>query len=308
MILALTGGTGGAKLIAGLAGELGQSELTVICNTADDASFHGLNVSPDIDTIVYTLAGLVDSEKGWGLTGETFFVLEQLRRFGEDVWFKLGDKDFATHILRTRLLRAGLALSEVTKRVCQALGVEAEVLPMSDDRIETRVVTFDRELSFQDYFVREQWRPEVKEIFFKGADGSTPAPGVLDAIGAAKGIIICPSNPVTSIIPILSVPGVRRALAQTASRVVGVSPLIGHLSFSGPAHKLMGSLGFVPSVVGVAQAYHEFLDFLMFAKEDAILEDQTRELGIEPVLTDVRMKTSADKRRLAREVLALLNE
>ena len=308
MILALTGGTGGAKLIEGLASELGQSELTIICNTADDASFHGLDVSPDIDTIVYTLAGLVDSEKGWGLRGETFSVLEQLGRFGEDIWFKLGDKDLATHIFRTHLLRAGLTLSEVTRRICQGVGVQAEVLPMSDGRIETRVVTAKGQLSFQEYFVREQWLPEVTEIVFNGIKDSSPAPGVLDAIGSANGIILCPSNPVTSISPILSVPGVRRALAHSPSRIVGVSPIIGGLSFSGPAHRLMGCMGFEPSAIGVAQAYQDFLDFLVFANEDAMLKAQINELGIKPVVSDVRMKTSTDKRRLASEVLALLND
>ncbi len=308
MILALSGGTGGAKLIEGLTAELGQSALTIICNTADDASFHGLDVSPDIDTIVYTLAGLVDSDKGWGLRGETFSVLEQLRRFGKDVWFKLGDKDLATHIFRTHLLRSGLPLSKVTRRICQALGVQAQVLPMSDDRIETRVVTTKGQLSFQEYFVREQWLPEVTEIFFSGVKDSHPAPGVLNAIGTADGIILCPSNPVTSISPILSVPGVRRALAHTASRIVAVSPIVGGSSFSGPAHKLMGIMGFEPSAIGVAQAYQEFLDVLVFANEDAILKEQVNELGIEAVVTDVRMKTSADKRRLASEVLALLND
>lgn len=308
MILALTGGTGGAKLIEGLAAELGQSELTIICNTADDASFHGLDVSPDIDTIVYTLAGLVDSDKGWGLSGETFSVLEQLRRFGEDVWFKLGDKDLATHIFRTHLLRAGLTLSEVTRRICQAFGVQARVLPMSDDRIQTRVVTAKGQLSFQEYFVREQWLPEVTEIFFSGVERSNPAPGLLDAIGTAEGIILCPSNPVTSISPILSVPGVRRALAHTACRIVGVSPVVGGLSFSGPAHKLMGIMGFEPSAIGVAQAYQEFLDVLVFANEDAMLKAPINELGIKPVVSDVRMKSSTDKWRLASEVLALLND
>jgi LPPG:FO 2-phospho-L-lactate transferase len=308
MILALTGGTGGAKLIEGLASELGQSELTIICNTADDASFHGLDVSPDIDTIVYTLAGLVDSEKGWGLRGETFSVLEQLGRFGEDIWFKLGDKDLATHIFRTHLLRAGLTLSEVTRRICQGLGVQAEVLPMSDGRIETRVVTSKGQLSFQEYFVREQWLPEVTQIVFNGIKDSSPAPGVLDAIGSANGIILCPSNPVTSISPILSVPGVRRALAHSPSRIVGVSPIVGGLSFSGPAHKLMGIMGFEPSAIGVAQAYQDFLDVLVFANEDAMLKTQIDERGIEPVVTDVRMNTSADKRRLASEVLALLDD
>jgi len=306
MILALTGGTGGAKLIQGLAAEIDPAELTIICNTADDAIFHGLHVSPDIDTIIYTLAGLNDEEKGWGLAGESFATLEQLGCLGEEVWFKLGDKDLATHILRTRLLREGRKLSEVAERLRTALGVKSEILPMSDDRIETRVVTANGEISFQEYFVRQRWAPEVKQVLFAGADQSSPAPGVLAAVRDAAAIIICPSNPVTSIGAILAVPGIRCALAESKSKVVGVSPIIAGASVSGPAHRLMAVKDLQASAAGVAKGYADFLNVLVIGTEDQGIQTGIEELGVRPVLANIRMKTLADKRRLAREVLALV--
>ena len=306
MILALTGGTGGAKLVQGLAAEIDPADLTIICNTADDAIFHGLHVSPDIDTIVYTLAGLNDEEKGWGLADESFVALEQLRRLGEEVWFKLGDRDLATHILRTHLLRQGVTLSEVTQRIRTALDVKSEILPMSDDWIETRIVTADREISFQEYFVRERWAREVKRVFFAGIDRSKPAPHVLQAISNAAGIVICPSNPITSIGPILSVPGVRQALREARGKIVGVSPVIARAAISGPAHTLMRVNDLEPSVSGVAKGYADLLDVLMIDREDQYLQDDIEQLGVKPVSANIRMNSLSDKQRLAREVLALL--
>jgi LPPG:FO 2-phospho-L-lactate transferase len=305
MIVALTGGTGGAKLIQGLASEIDPADLTIICNTADDARFHGLHVSPDIDTIVYTLAGLNDEQKGWGVAGESFVALEQLRRLGEEVWFKLGDKDLATHILRTDLLRQGLTLSDVTRRIRTALGVKSEILPMSDDRIETRIVTAGGEISFQEYFVRERWAPEVKRLFFAGIDRSKPSPHLLEAIGNAAGIVICPSNPITSIGAILAVPGVRRALREAPGKIVGVSPIIGRAAISGPAHALMRVNDLEPSVRGLAKGYADLLDVLMLDPEDQYFEDDIEKLGVKPVSANIRMNSLADKQRLARQVLAL---
>jgi LPPG:FO 2-phospho-L-lactate transferase len=306
MILALTGGTGGAKLVQGLAVEIDPADLSIICNTADDSIFHGLHVSPDIDTIVYTLAGLNDEEKGWGLAGETFVALKQLQRLGQEVWFRLGDKDLATHILRTNLLRQGFTLSEVTRRIGTALGVKSPILPMSDDRIETRIVTAAGEISFQKYFVRERWAPEVKRVFFAGIDRSKPAPQVLQAIGKAAGIIICPSNPVTSIGPILAVPGIRQALREARGKIVGVSPIMARAAISGPAHILMSAHDLEPSVSGVAKGYADFLDVLMIDSEDRYLEGEIEKVGVKPVSTSIRMNSRADKQRLARQVLALL--
>src|SRR5574341_490354 len=258
MLVVLTGGTGGAKLVQGLSLELDPAGLTVICNTGDDFVLHGLHIAPDIDTITYTLAGLSDATRGWGIKDDTFVVLEWLGKYSGESWFKLGDKDLAVHITRTRLLAGGLALSEITERIRRALGVQATILPMSDDRVETRIVTAGGELSFQEYFVKRHWADEVKKLFFAGAEGSRAAPGVLDAIRTAEAVILCPSNPMTSIGPILAVPGIRRALVETKSPVVAVSPVVGGTAVSGPAHKLMAAAGYEVSAAGVAKAYGDF--------------------------------------------------
>lgn len=305
MIAVLTGGTGGAKLVEGLAAEIDPAELTIICNTGDDCVFHGLNISPDIDTILYTLAGLADADKGWGVKGDTFLALEQLRRLGNDAWFSLGDKDLAMHITRTQLLREGWKLSEATERVRQSLGVRAKLLPMADESVETRVTTPQGEISFQEFFVKERWSREVSTVHFVSAEKSQPAPGVLDAIEKAQAIIICPSNPITSIGPILAVPGIRSALVKAIAPVIAVTPMIGSAAISGPAHKLMTACGLEPSSVGVARQYHEFANTLLIADEDRHLGEQIGALGIGVVATDVRMPTFADKRRLARQVLAV---
>jgi LPPG:FO 2-phospho-L-lactate transferase len=279
--------------------------LTIIANTGDDCVFHGLNISPDIDTIIYTFAGLVDPTKGWGIQGDTFSVLNQLRCLGEDAWFQLGDKDLATHITRTRLLREGAKLSKVTDRIRRSLGVKATILPMSDDRVETRVDTLGGEISFQEFFVKEGSALEVIGVRFDGAESSEPAPGVIEAIEHANAIIVCPSNPITSIGPILAVPRVRAMLKEVKAPVVGVSPIIGQVAISGPAHKLMVACGKEASVVGVAECYSDFLDTLLIAHEDRGWMRQIERLHVEVVLGDIRMTSLVEKRRLAREVLAL---
>jgi LPPG:FO 2-phospho-L-lactate transferase len=305
MIVVLTGGTGGAKLIEGLAAEIDPTELTIICNTGDDCVFHGLNISPDIDTITYTLAGLSDDEKGWGIRDDTFVALEQLRRLGNDAWFNLGDKDLATHITRTRLLREGRTLSEVTDHLRRMLGVRSTILPMSDDRIETRVTTPQGEISFQEFFVKEHWSLEVTAVRFSDAEESQPAPGVIAAIFHAEAIIVCPSNPITSIGPILAVPGIRSALIESSASVFGVSPMIGATAISGPAHKLMTASGFEASPLGLARCYADFLDTLMIANEDRSFMPAIERLQVKAVARDIRMPNLTAKRRLARELLAL---
>lgn len=305
MIVVLTGGTGGAKLIEGLAAEIKSADLTIICNTADDCVFHGLHVSPDLDTITYTLAGMIDPAKGWGIKDDTFAALEQLRRLGADTWFKLGDRDLATHITRTRLLKEGDKLSQATAKICQMLGVEAKVLPMSDDHVETRMDTPQGEISFQEYFVKYRWSPEVKAVRFDGAERARPGPGVTEAIEGAAAIILCPSNPISSIGPILAVPGIRSALTEASAPVVGVSPIIGTTAISGPAHKLMTACGKEASALGVAQCYDDFLDRLIIDNEDRSLVRQIEKLHVEADLANIRMTSLADKRRLASEVLAL---
>jgi LPPG:FO 2-phospho-L-lactate transferase len=308
MLVVLTGGTGGAKLIEGLAAEIDPAQLTIVCNTADDCVFHGLHISPDIDTITYTLAGLSDGEKGWGIKEDSFTVLQQLRRLGNEAWFNLGDKDFATHITRTRLMAEGLTLSQVTARIRSALGVRSKILPMSDQRVETRVITPDGELSFQEFFVKERWSREVVAVHFVGADRSKPAPGVLDAIRQSTAVIIAPSNPITSIGPILAVHEIRKALQGSVVPVAAVSPIIGRTAVSGPAHKLMLARGVEPSAYGVAEGYRDLLSRFVIDTEDRDAKQRIEKLGIRVVQTSIRMSCLDDKRRLAREVLALLGK
>jgi LPPG:FO 2-phospho-L-lactate transferase len=308
MFVVLTGGTGGAKLIEGLAAEMDPAELTVVCNTGDDCVFHGLHISPDIDTITYTLAGLSDVQKGWGIKDDTFTVLEQLRRLGNDNWFNLGDKDIATHITRTRLLSEGLTLSEITARICSAFGVKAKILPMSDDRVETRVSTPEGEISFQEFFVKERWSSEVVAVHFRGAERSRAAPGVLDAIRQSTAVIIAPSNPITSIGPILAVREIRKALQGSVVPVAAVSPLIGNRAVTGPAHKLMAARGLEPSVFGVADGYRDLLNRFIIDREDHAAKGCIEKLGIRVVESSIRLSSLDDKRRLAREVLALVKK
>jgi LPPG:FO 2-phospho-L-lactate transferase len=308
MLVALTGGTGGAKLIEGLSYEVDVQELTVICNTADDFVLHGLNISTDLDTIMYTLAGMSDRAKGWGIRDDTFRVLAQLEKLGAETWFKLGDRDIATHLIRTRLLRDGLKLSGVTDRLRNNLGIKTRILPMSDDKVETRIETSDGEISFQDYFVKQRWQPEVKSVFYAGMEKSRAAPGVLEAIHGAAKIVICPSNPVTSIGPILAIPGIRNALIETKASVIGVSPMIGDSAISGPAHKLMAAQGMNPSAFAVAKGYADFLDQFVIDRKDEPLRHKIESLGIQTVATSVVMKSLDDKRWLAFQVLALFEK
>jgi LPPG:FO 2-phospho-L-lactate transferase len=308
MLVVLTGGTGGAKLIEGLAAEMDPTQLTIICNTGDDCVFHGLHISPDIDTITYTLAGLIDTEKGWGIRGDTFVALEQLRRLGNDTWFNLGDRDLATHITRTRLMAEGATLSRVTERIRVALGVRAKIIPMSDDHVETRVVTPEGEIPFQEFFVKERWLPNVKAVRFAGVEGSVPAPGVLEAIRRSAAVVIAPSNPITSIGPILAISEIRKALQHSVVTVVGVSPIIGNKAVSGPAHKLMAAHGLAPSALGVADAYQDLLNRFVIDAEDHELKERIEKLGMRVVESSVRMTSLADKRRLAREVLTLIEK
>jgi LPPG:FO 2-phospho-L-lactate transferase len=251
-LTALAGGTGAAKLLRGLCRLVDPRDLTVIVNTGDDAEIWGLHVSPDLDTVSYTLGGVIDEDKGWGLAGETFHALDQIARFGEPVWFNLGDRDLATHLHRTRLLRAGRTLTEVTRAIAAALGVTATVLPMSDQPVRTRLLGPAGWLTFQEYFVREKAQVEARAVEYTGAAASAPAPGALEAIAAADAVVVCPSNPITSVGPILAVPGLVAALGATTATVVAVSPIVGGAAVSGPAGRLMASAGLPVSPTGVA--------------------------------------------------------
>jgi LPPG:FO 2-phospho-L-lactate transferase len=306
MVVVLSGGTGGAKLIHGLSAVLSQEELFIIGNTGDDFILHGLYISPDLDTITYTLAGIADPAKGWGIEGDTFCFLQALARLGGETWFQLGDRDLATHVTRTVLLAEGRSLTDVTERVRRGLGVRSAVVPMSDGRVETRLLTPAGEISFQEFFVKHRCADEVTAVSFAGAENSRPPPGVEDAILAASVVVVSPSNPVTSIGPILAVPGIRSALKQTRAPVVSVSPIIQGAPVTGPAHKLMAASGMEVSAFGVAAAYADFLDFIFIAAEDADLSKRIDKLDIEARPTHILLNSIADRKRLAQEILTVV--
>jgi LPPG:FO 2-phospho-L-lactate transferase len=302
-ITALAGGTGAAKLLRGLGPLLDARSLTVIVNTGDDAEIWGLHVSPDLDTVCYTLGGILDERKGWGLADETFHTLDQIARFGEPVWFNLGDRDLATHLHRTRLLREGRTLSEATRAIASALGVTASVLPMSDQPVRTRILGPDGWLAFQEYFVREKAQVEVRAVEYAGAATARPAPGVVEAIGTADIVLVCPSNPITSVGPILAVPGLLKALRETEATVAAVSPIVGGDAVSGPAGRLMAGAGLPVSAVGVARAYAGWLDLLVFDDQDRALDPELRALGITPVAAQTIMSSREAEIALARRIL-----
>ncbi|HMB86795.1 MAG TPA: 2-phospho-L-lactate transferase, partial [Methylomirabilota bacterium] len=283
-ITALAGGTGAAKLLRGLGRVLDPRDLTVVVNTGDDTEIWGLHVSPDLDTVCYTLGGVIDERKGWGLTDETFHALDQIARYGEPVWFNLGDRDLATHLHRSRLLREGRSLTQITRAIAQALGVTATVLPMSDQPVRTRILGPDGWLAFQEYFVREKAQVEVRAVNYAGAPAARPAPGVLDALRTADAVLLCPSNPITSIGPILAVPGLVEALQSTEAIVAAVSPIVGGDAVSGPAGRLMAGAGLPVSATGVARAYGGWLDLLVFDEQDRALAPEIRSAGAAPVV------------------------
>jgi LPPG:FO 2-phospho-L-lactate transferase len=268
MITVLTGGTGGAKFVDGLRQIVPAEELTIIVNTGDDMRWWGLNVSPDIDSIIYMLAGKISQERGWGVERDTFFALKTMEQMGEPAWFSVGDRDLAMHVFRTKLLSDGKSLSQATAEVANRLGIKAHVLPMTDSSVETRVLTAAGELTFEQYFVQRRFQDEVRAIRFAGASDAAPAPGVCDAIRSSELILLAPSNPVTSIGPILAVPGIRQALRETSAPVAAVSPVVGNAAVTGPAGALLESQGFAVSIAGVANFYRDFLDVLVVDEHD----------------------------------------
>jgi LPPG:FO 2-phospho-L-lactate transferase len=303
-ITALAGGTGAAKLLRGLAACVSSRDLTVIGNTGDDLEIWGLHVSPDLDTLTYALTGRLDLRRGWGLADDTFHALSAMGALGGETWFRLGDRDLATHLYRTRALRAGASLTEATRALGQALGLRARVVPMSDDPVRTRIRTDDGWMSFQAYFVRERARAPVAAIEYTGADSAQPGPAVIDAVRSANVVVLCPSNPITSIGPILSVPGIREALTETNAITIAVSPIVGEAAVSGPAGDLMRACGLPVSSVGVARAYTPWLDLLVMDRRDVKQQHAVLELGAEPVLGDIVMRDLEDEQALARLVLA----
>lgn len=303
MILALSGGTGGSKMVDGLAQIHGQDGLSVIVNTGDDADFYGLRVCPDLDICTYVLAGVV-SERGWGYADDSFRCLEGLGTYGHDTWFGLGDRDLATHIHRTLRLTAGLPLSGVVAEIAESLGVAATLLPMTDDPVRTRITTAAGERSFQEYLIRHGAGEAIEAIRFAGVEQARPAPGVIDAIGASERIVICPSSPVVSIGTILAVPGVRPALVARRERCVAVSPIVGGRPVEGPADKFLAGAGYPEcSALQMARIYADVAGTFLIDAADAGATDEIAALGMRPVVCDAVMRDRAGRARLARTAL-----
>ncbi len=305
MLVALAGGVGAAKLLRGLVEEIPSDTLTIISNTGDDIELYGLSISPDIDIVAYTLSGLVDEERGWGLQGDTFDCLSMLRRYGEAVWFNLGDRDLGTHILRTQRRHLGQTLTDITAVFCQALGVQARILPMCDQPVPSLIRTPAGLFHFQEYLVQRGAQEEVIEVIYQNIEQACPAPGVCEALATADAILICPSNPVISIGTILAVPGVRQAITASPAPVVAVSPIIQGATLKGPADKMLRGLGFEVSAYGVAQYYDGLLDGLVIDTLDAALQPRLTQLGLHVEVTNTIMHTLADKQALAQTMLAL---
>ena len=304
-IAALAGGVGGSKLVLGLYRVMNPSDLTVIANTGDDVVMHGLHVSPDPDILIYTLADLVNPETGWGFRGETFRVAEGLSQYGRPTWFQLGDRDLATHIHRSAMLASGATLSQVVESIRASLGVKARVLPMSDQFVPTMLDTDEGRMHLQDYFVRRRCEPLLRGIEFAGVAQARPAPGVIEAIEQADGIVITPSNPLISIGPILAVPGVRAALCKRREQVVAVCPLVGGKSLKGPSDRMMAQLGYDVSAVGVARLYQDFCSTMLIDDADGDQNSPLKALDVRPIICPTVMRTLADKEQLARVVLQL---
>lgn len=303
MITALAGGVGAAKFLSGLIKVISEEELTVIVNTGDDIELYGLHISPDLDIITYTLAGIVDEERGWGIRNDTFNCLEMLRRYGYETWFNLGDRDLATHIHRTLLLKRGLKLSQVTKEICKSLGVKVNIVPMTDDKFETWIETDAGLMHFQEYLVKRGARDRILGVKYLGAEEAKPAEGVIEAILNSRLIIICPSNPIVSIGTILSIKGVRETLRGSRAPKVAISPIVGGMPIKGPADKLMRGLGLEVSAYSVAYLYRDFLDTFILDNVDREEKDKIESLGIKVILANIIMKMPEDKVKLAKLVL-----
>ncbi len=303
MITALGGGSGAAKFLKGLIGIISPSELTVIVNTADDMDIYGMRVSPDIDTIIYRLSGSIDEKKGWGLRGDTFEVLGAAARFGFPTWFGLGDRDLATHLFRKAVIDAGGTLSESTSKIAQRFGLrEIRILPMSDERVETWIETDTGEMHFQEYYIKHAMRPEVRGVRIKGASEASPAPLVLDSIDGADLVIICPSNPIISIGPILEIREIRERLVGAPGAKVAVSPLMRGKPLKGPADKLMRGLGMEASSTQVARLYADFLDVLVIDSSDAGEAAAIEALGVSVLVTDTIIPDEQSSMRLSRDI------
>jgi LPPG:FO 2-phospho-L-lactate transferase len=307
-LVLLAGGTGAAKLIRGLMAMIDPDAITVIGNTGDDFDCWGLHISPDLDTVTYALAGVLDHAKGWGIKGDSFRCLGAMAELGAPTWFNIGDQDLAIHVYRSERLAAGATLARVTDEIRRKLGVRVEIIPMSNDRVRTRIKTPDGWLSFQEFFVREKHQVEVLDVAYEGADRALPAPGLVEAIATATCVIVCPSNPVTSIGPILALPWISAALRATTASIVAVSPIVSGAPVSGPAGALMAAIGLPVSPVGVARHYQEWLDVMVIDRQDVSLSSEIDELGIECVTADTLMTDRAKEIALARQLLEVIDK
>lgn len=308
-VVTLAGGVGAAKLLTGMVRAHPPEDLLAVVNTADDTVLHGLHVSPDLDTVVYTLASAVNPDTGWGLAGETWQAMDALDRYGGITWFRLGDRDLATHLYRTHRLGQGADLAAVTAEIASAWGLELTVMPVTNDRIETKVTTVDEgEIGFQDYFVRRRHDVAVSAVRVAGSRQAQPAPGLIDALGEARLIVIAPSNPIVSIGPVLDVPGVRDAVAARRDAVVAVSPIVGGAALKGPADRLMRELGHECSVVGVARLYREVAATLVIDKADAHLANDVEAVGVSCVVAPTIMDDIESATALAHTVLGCSTE
>ena len=305
-VLALAGGVGGAKLALGLARILPPDKLAIVVNTGDDESFYGLHVSPDLDTVMYTLAGLSNTDTGWGLAGDTFQALDMLGRYGIDTWFNLGDRDLATHIHRTELLRQGATLSEVTAELCSRVGIEHRIAPMSDQPVRTFLTTQSGDLAMQDYFVRQRSEPQVTGVKYVGSEAASPSPVLRSAMEQANLLVLCPSNPYLSVGPILAIPGVREGLESFGGFRVAVSPIVGGSALRGPAAKMMGELGDDASCAGVARQYMGITDAFLIDHQDSGLVPEIEGMGIQAVPASIIMETEADKVALAEIIMDMV--
>lgn len=301
----LAGGTGGAKLAHGLQQVLPPGDLTVIVNVGDDTERHGLLVCPDLDTILYTLAGLADAEQGWGVAGDTHTAMGMLERYGEETWFRIGDADLATHLHRSELLREGAGLTRAITAMAEALRVPSRILPATDDRLRTVIETDAGTIDFQTYFVHNRQAAAVRGLHFEGADVARPSPAALAALADAELMVIGPSNPLVSIGPILAIPGYREALGQATVPRIGVSGIVAGRAIRGPADRMLATLGHEATARGVAELYRGLLDAFVIDEADAALAPRIAELGMRPVVLPTIMRTDADRARLAESIVAL---
>jgi LPPG:FO 2-phospho-L-lactate transferase len=304
-VVCLAGGVGAARFLDGLTQVYPPEKVTAIVNTGDDLDYLGVHISPDIDIVTYTLAGIVDKEKGYGIAGDTYNCMAQLERYAAETWFRIGDRDFATHLLRTAFLQQGFSQSELAEKIRMFLGVKVRILPMTDQMVATKIKTSTGLLDFQEYFVKRKFEDNVEDVSYEGASIATPAPGVVESIEKSEVIILCPSNPILSIGPILAVPGIRNALAKTKGRILGISPIVGGRSIKGPLDRIMRHLGLEVSPLGVAQLYKGLLRGFVIDDVDKSAASKINSLGMKVALTQTIMDSSAARARLAEDTLKL---